>query len=211
MDEGRRNLLKYSALLGGVSALAGLTTGLFLGFERGYNRGVEDKNYRQKERPARGDIAKDFSLTALDGKVYQLSQYAGKPVVLNFWETWCPPCRGEMPTLNNFARLYGDKVIALAVTTDESRNTEHYIRQNGFSSFTVLLDKDGKVFRDYNITSIPKTFVIDTEGKIVEYASGSSDFTNPRGQIRKAIDSILSEKGNLKEKPRHSDLSEKLA
>ena len=190
----RRNFIRYSAISGG-SGLVGLAIGGLAGLTVGYNLRVEDALGQPKEnKPSIGDVATDFQLKGLDGKVHQLSQHRGKPVVLNFWETWCRYCKEEMPKLHQMTQLYGDRVVVLAITRDDLKNTAKYIKQNGFNSFAVLLDEDRRTFGEYNVLSIPRTFVIDADGQIVEYNRGTTDFTNPNEPIRQAIDSLLPEK-----------------
>jgi len=116
------------------------------------------------------EYAADFILKDLNGNSVSLSDYSGKIVVLNFWASWCPPCRQEMPDLDEFDRelRMGDDVVFFAINlTDGQRETAADVRQfindNGYG-FTVLLDEQGLLADRYNINSIPQTFVLDRNG-----------------------------------------------
>ena len=203
-------LTRRDFIFGGAGALAGAAVGTYATEQ--YYRSIIRKLLAPAPLSDIGKQALDFSLTGLDGKVHRLSQYDGKPTILNFWETWCGYCKEEIPKFHEFAQSYGDKVRILAVTTDRDRNTADYIKQNGFNSFAVLLDKDGKVFNDYIVLSIPTTFIIDSQGEIVDYASGTVDFTDRDEPLRKTIDSLLPEKEQKPNtNPGNNDLSERLA
>lgn len=126
--------------------------------------------------------AKDFELEDLKGNKVKLSDYEGQIVFLNFWATWCPPCREEMPDMEEIHREYGNRGVAILAVNSTSmqlrggsdskkarKQVEEFIEQNGYT-FPVLLDSDDKVLIKYNdivpITWIPITFMIDKEGQI---------------------------------------------
>lgn len=126
--------------------------------------------------------AKDFELEDLKGNKVKLSDYEGQIVFLNFWATWCPPCREEMPDMEEIHREYGNRGVAILAVNSTSmqlrggsdskkarKQVEEFIEQNGYT-FPVLLDSDDKVLIKYNdivpITGIPITFMIDKEGQI---------------------------------------------
>jgi len=120
-----------------------------------------------------GRSAPAFSLTSLDGKKRSLDQYRGRVVLLDFWATWCAPCRKELPHVEALYRRYGkDQLVVFAINTSEARGkVEDFIRTSGYS-FPVLLDTDGSVMSSYGVTSIPQIFVIDREGKIAVHLIG---------------------------------------
>lgn len=127
-----------------------------------------------KERVAVGDIAPDFVLTDLNGTKHQLSDYRGKGVFLNFWGTWCKPCKDEMPYMDNQYQVYKNKdVEILAVNIDETKlAVSKFVEQYGLT-FPVVIDKGGQVTKRYDIGPIPSTFLIDKDGKIVKIITGS--------------------------------------
>ena len=117
--------------------------------------------------PTVGRMAPDFILKDLDGNSVRLSDLRGKVVFINFWATWCPPCRAEMPEIEAVHQEYKDKgVVVLGVDISEPASTvRQYIQKGGFS-WTIVLDSTGEVARNYQIAAIPTSFFIDGEGII---------------------------------------------
>jgi len=108
----------------------------------------------------------DFTLTDLDGKSWNLKDLKGKVVLLNFWATWCPPCRKEMPDLEMLYRRFGAQgLIILGIDDEEAETVKPFIAQQGIT-YPVLLDPGRKVNTLFRIEGIPKTFVYDRDGKI---------------------------------------------
>lgn len=139
-----------------------------------------------------GDVALNFKLKGLDGKVYELSRYRREmPVVLNFWETWCRPCIEEHPSLNVFAQEYAGKFAVLTLTKDDKGDTQYYVEHNGYS-FPVLIDKDRNIFLRYANRGIPHTVIIDKVGRIIYVHVGDTDFNDPKSEVRRTIDDLLS-------------------
>ncbi|SET38515.1 Peroxiredoxin [Oceanobacillus limi] len=125
----------------------------------------------------KGNIAPDFELTTLDGETVKLSDFQGEKVMLNFWATWCGPCRSEMPDMEKF---YHDKDIAiLAVNL-----TDTEIRESDVSEFVdeyqitfpILMDETAEVADQYRINPIPTTYLIDTKGRIHNVAFGALNY-----------------------------------
>ncbi|MET1178702.1 TlpA disulfide reductase family protein [Peribacillus simplex] len=115
-----------------------------------------------------GAKAPNFSLKTLDGKQVELSDYKGKKVMLNFWATWCPPCKKEMPDMEKYAQQAGDDVVVLAVNIDPENDVQAFVEDNGIT-FTIPLDSQSAknpVNERYRILSIPTTYFIDKKGII---------------------------------------------
>ncbi|MDV7764880.1 TlpA disulfide reductase family protein [Peribacillus sp. CSMR9] len=115
-----------------------------------------------------GAKAPDFNLKTLDGKQVELSDYKGKKVMLNFWATWCPPCKKEMPDMEKYTQQAGDDVVVLAVNIDPENDVQSFVEDNGIT-FTIPLDSQSAknpVNERYKILSIPTTYFIDKEGII---------------------------------------------
>ena len=125
---------------------------------------------QQESRASQGgQTAPDFSLTSLSGKEVKLSDLKGQVVVLDFWASWCPPCRESLPHLG---KLYGenqDGVKVLAVNMGEDADAaKSFVQSQNLSDLTVLLDKDKSVAQKYGISSIPTTVIIGPDGKVQE-------------------------------------------
>ena len=117
--------------------------------------------------PAVGHPAPDFTLNTLDGEALTLSDLRGQPVILNFWATWCLPCRAEMPELERLhQRLAEAGVVVLGVNQAETAADIASYREEIGISFPTVVDQRMGVSREYLVNSIPTTFFIDREGTI---------------------------------------------
>jgi peroxiredoxin/outer membrane lipoprotein-sorting protein len=128
--------------------------------------------------------APDFELKTLDGQRVRLGDLRGKPVLLSFWASWCGPCRRELPDL---VRLYGefkDRGLFLAGINDEGKGTARRYAQKAGLTFTILDDSGEKVNRLYRVRSIPSTFLIDRDGKVVRFLSGAHDYASLRSALK---------------------------
>ena len=127
--------------------------------------------------PRIGAQAPDFTLTTADGGVVKLSDLRGKRVVLNFWATWCPPCRAEMPDINSVAADYREQgVVVLAVDQLESPDkVAAFFSEVGIGASPAIIpifDSQGTVGEAYRVSALPSTFVIDTKGVIRDVTLG---------------------------------------
>jgi cytochrome c biogenesis protein CcmG, thiol:disulfide interchange protein DsbE len=129
--------------------------------------------------PRIGNAAPDFSITDSQRTVV-LSKYRGKPVLLNFWATWCPPCVQEMPSLVELQKLVGDKVTIIAVSEDaDDAAYKQFVRDHNVDLLTVRDTGGSKSNEVYGTFKFPETFVIDSNGKIVRKFIGATDWTSP--------------------------------
>jgi peroxiredoxin len=137
-------------------------------------------------------LAADFVLPDLAGKNVKLSDFQGKVVLLNFWASWCPPCRSEMPGLQKlFEKLKGSNFQMLAVSLDrDPRAARAIIKEYGYT-FPVLLAPGDKVAEHYKIGAIPTTFIIDKQGRIASRTVGAADW--PGGKIIKELKKLSGE------------------
>ncbi|HSP21696.1 MAG TPA: redoxin domain-containing protein [Planococcus sp. (in: firmicutes)] len=133
----------------------------------------------ESSAPAEGQAAPDFELTSLDGEAVRLSDYRGKKVILNFWATWCPPCKAEMPHMQKFYEANKDKgieVLAVNLTSiDKGEESVHAFVEEFGLTFPIPMDRDGTLGPQYQAVTIPTTYIIDTEGIIQKKIVGPMD------------------------------------
>lgn len=134
--------------------------------------------------PAPGEPARPLTLQDLEGRQVSLSSYRGSLVLLHFWATWCPTCRGEMSLLEEAARAHPRGFVILGVNLGEKRaKVASYVEASGIT-FPILLDGRGKVASAYGVLSLPITIVIAPDGRVAERVQmGSLD--------RDGLDAIL--------------------
>ena len=121
-----------------------------------------------------GQKAPAFEVEMFDGSVVKLADLKGKVVLLNFWATWCPPCRAELARVEKdiIERFKGQDFVFLPVSRGEKRETIAAFREKMGYSFPMGLDTDGRVYNEYAVTYIPRNFLIDKEGKVVKASVG---------------------------------------
>lgn len=124
-----------------------------------------------------GEKAPDFALTNLSGQTVKLSDFKGRTVILNFWASWCPPCKAEMPDMQRFYEKNPD-VAVLAVNLINTETNENapldFVKKNGLT-FQILFDMDGSVGTLYRTVTIPTTYFINAEGTITRKFIGPMD------------------------------------
>ncbi len=125
--------------------------------------------------------APDFSLRVLDGGVASLSSWRGKAILLNFWATWCVPCRTEMPTIERLYQRYRDQglaVVAINLDTLSTAGVEAFLKEVKVT-FPILLDADWSTTQAYRVLGLPTTYLIDREGNVVIREIGARDWDDP--------------------------------
>jgi len=127
-----------------------------------------------------GSTAPDFELETLDGETLKLSDLRGKKVILNFWATWCPPCREEMPAMQKYFDEHKDEVVIVAVNmTDRDTNEEavhDYINEFNFT-YPIPMDREDEVSKAYGVINVPTTYFIGTDGVVQQpRRSGPVDY-----------------------------------
>lgn len=135
--------------------------------------------FQQRQEAALSSFpAPDFQLQDLNGRTHRLSDYRGKVVFLNLWATWCPPCRQEMPSMEQlYRRLQGQGFVMLAVSQDEDpRESVRPFVDQMHLSFPILLDPEGKIPPKYGVTGYPETFVIDPSGAVIDHVIGPREW-----------------------------------
>lgn len=126
---------------------------------------------------AKGETAPDFELTTLAGEAVRLSDYKGKKVILNFWATWCPPCRAEMPDMQKYYDEQADsenvEILAVNLTTaDKGMDKINAFVEEFSLTFPVPMDTEGEIGDLYQAASIPTSYMIDTEGRVQQKIVG---------------------------------------
>ncbi|MHB1402082.1 MAG: TlpA family protein disulfide reductase [Thiobacillus sp.] len=142
---------------------------------------------RQAPKPAPALKLKD-----LDGQPYDLAQLKGKVVLINFWATWCPPCRREMPSMERLSQtLKGEAFSVLAVDVGENADTiETFTGQLDTAlTFPILLDTRSRTMQAWKVAGLPTTFLVDKQGRIVASAIGGREFDHP--EMIRAIRKLL--------------------
>ncbi len=136
--------------------------------------------------PEIGRLAPDFTLVDLEGNQVSLSDFRGKTVFVNFWATWCPPCRAEMPEIEAVYQKYKDKdVVVIGIDILEPEDVVRQFVEQGGYSWTFVFDTSGEVAANYRIAAIPTSLFIDREGIIQAVNIGA--------MTKRAIESKLAE------------------
>ena len=155
-------------------AAAGLSAQGAQGDRPWYADGLERLGFTVFEKPR---AVSDFSAQALDGAPQSLSRLRGKIVILNFWATWCPPCRAEMPALDALWKKDKDKALAImGVSLSEERQTVKDFVAKAGSSYPIFLDPSGELGGRFGVRSIPTTYVFDKDGQAIAGKIGGAEY-----------------------------------
>ena len=147
------------------------------------------EGFDQIASPVAGRPAPDFTLSAIDGRTYMLSRLRGQVVILNFWATWCPPCKAEMPALQQAYDAHRDQgLIVLALDEGETPAQVAAFGQELALTFPLLLDPNYAVGDAYRVNAYPATFFVDRRGVIREVVYGGP---MTRAFIERKIQSLL--------------------
>lgn len=134
-----------------------------------------------------GVQAPDFTGELIDGTSITLSELQGKPVIINFWATWCGPCVKEMPAFERLKDDFGDKIGIIAVNCgDDAGTVKDFVEENGYT-FPVVLDEEYSISMLYPTNSIPYTVVVDAEGKVTHISTGALDADTMYERYKEAL------------------------
>lgn len=125
-------------------------------------------------------MAPDFQLQDTEGEWHSLSDYRGKTVIINFWTTWCPPCREEIPSMNRmWKKLQDEGVVVLAINIGEDDDAIFVFTVNYPADFPILFDRKGEVVAQWPVKGLPTTYVIAPDGRIAYRAIGAREWDAP--------------------------------
>ena len=133
-----------------------------------------------------GKKASDFTLQTLTGKRFNLAEQQGRPVFLNFWATWCPPCLAEMPDMQKLQQALGDSILIVGIDNEPADMVREFVQDRGYT-WTFVLDPDKEAARAYNVSGIPTSVFIDAKGVLVRQFIGQQDYETFLETAREAI------------------------
>lgn len=186
--EKMKNHMDMIKKFGGIILIISGLVMFFNGFTNNMNASKmknQNKIENSQSEPSEEEKIEAVEFTLYDqyGKEHKLSDYKGKTVFLNFWATWCPPCKGEMPYIEELYKEYNknrDDVIILGVASPNlgsegsKEDIEKFLNEEGYT-FPVVFDEGGSQIYQYGISSFPSTFIIDKDGYITKYVPGAMD------------------------------------
>ncbi|MDQ0214888.1 peroxiredoxin [Oikeobacillus pervagus] len=141
---------------------------------------MEDRDKLMENSLEVGSVAPNFQLNTLDGKSVSLKDYRGKKVILNFWASWCPPCKAEMPHMQNYyesqAQDQNVEILAVNLTKNDKgiEKIRDFVKEYGLT-FPIPLDEEGEIGPGYQAFTIPTTYMIQTDGTIYQKIVGPMD------------------------------------
>jgi len=171
--------MNRTVLIIGLLIVAAVVGILFLGL---------GKDPTAIDSPLIGRPAPDFALKAVGtGQTIELSQFRGKPVIVNFWATWCHPCWDEHPVLTQTSQLLGDKVQFVGVVfQDQESKIKDFLQQRGWA-YPTLVDQAGKTAIAYGVGGVPETYFLDKNGVIVAKFAGPMTADDIQNNLQKAL------------------------
>lgn len=180
--------------------VVGISLMLWAGWHNLRERKLAMQRARDSMPQMRGKIAPQFSLTNLEGKKVSLADYKGRPILVNFWATWCGPCKVEMPWFEEFRKQYaaqGFEILGLTDDVDAGKETIAKVAGKAGVTYPILLT-DGKVQTSYGgLDVLPMSFYVDRKGVIVVQTAGLGSKQQIEDNIRKTIASGSNQEGGL--------------
>ena len=164
----------FCALIGGGYIL-------YNNLSKSYTRpSLAEEKAEINENEKRKNTAPDFTVSDRNGNTVKLSDMRGKPTVVNFWASWCPPCKQELPDFERAFKELGEEINFMMVNMTDGQNetqgkASEFINSNGYT-FPLYFDKELSGYYAYRVTSVPATYFIDSEGNLITYATGMLDY-----------------------------------
>ncbi|MBQ6902205.1 MAG: TlpA family protein disulfide reductase [Oscillospiraceae bacterium] len=147
--------------------------GAYFLYEKLSEEYMPQTNIQDEDEASKVYKAPDFEVYTNDGKAVRLSDFIGKPIVVNFWASWCPPCKAEMPDFEKAYKKYGEEIHFLMINSTggrETLSTAKEFLQGVDYTFPVYFDTYAEAASIYGVTALPTTFFIDSEGNLVAHA-----------------------------------------
>jgi cytochrome c biogenesis protein CcmG/thiol:disulfide interchange protein DsbE len=155
--------------------IGGLLLGGLLGILITFGNEIFRDLFLKVHPPMIGKALEDFSLFDTDGNHVSLADFSGKPMVINFWATWCKPCVNEMQLLNDIAQEHPNDLQVIGINVEEDLNLVRQFQEKLAIQFPVLLDSDGKVADQFQIKGYPTSLFVDADGILREMMIGELD------------------------------------
>lgn len=183
--------MKRAGIVGVTVLLIIVIVIAFFGYERLSGKYTPEDFSVETEKPVELSVAPDFSVVDINGNSVSLSELKGKPAVINFWATWCPPCKSELPYFENMYKKYGDKVEFMMVNltdgTDETvESVNAFIEETGYV-FPVYFDTQFSGAMAYGTYSIPVTVFVDKDGNLIKQQVGAISETILEAYVLKIL------------------------
>jgi peroxiredoxin len=179
-------MVRFSVLLLSISSFFALVNSAEVFFHRKKEKPPISDDYFKElgiEKPDKAIVAPDFTIDDLSGKRISLKSLRGTVVFLNFWATWCIPCRQEMPTMEKLHREFKDQGLEVVAVNfrETGKEVRKFISELGLT-FTILLDKNGKVSEEYGAWSLPLSYFINRKGEFVGKVIGYREWDSQEGK-----------------------------
>jgi cytochrome c biogenesis protein CcmG/thiol:disulfide interchange protein DsbE len=188
----KRNIVLFLVLIVVITAM------LVFGRKRNSHSANAAAGGKIVEGSFKGKAAPDFALQTLDGQTLKLSDLRGKAVVLNFWATWCTPCKAEMPWFVDFQKQYGGQglqIVGVAMDDSAKEDIDKFAKQMGVN-YPVVLGKESLADQYGGVEFLPTTFYIDRSGNIQDRVFGIVDRQEAEASVKKALASAASAPAN---------------
>ena len=157
-------------------------------FENKFAELLSGNHEEPKRESLVGKDAANFVLSDLNGKTFNLEKLRGKVVVIDFWASWCGPCRETMPHVEKLHKEFKDKgLVVLGINDEDIDDAKRFVQKNGYT-FPTLIDVESVVSEKYGVASIPQTLIIDRDGKIFAHFYGSGEEENLREAVKVALE-----------------------
>jgi thiol-disulfide isomerase/thioredoxin len=152
---------------------------------------LKPKVENSRELPSITEADKALAFVDMDGNTYTLEDFDGEVILLNFWATWCPPCRAEMPSLQNLYDDYGNKIKMILITSEEEQVVADYLNEYNYQ-LPVYFHRGG-IAPSFQVRSIPTTYLISKQGNILTEKTGAANWNS--ASFKEQLDELIDQPG----------------